>query len=104
MTSRFLPNARALRSRNFRLLWLSLFVSFAGSFMQQAAILWHVSLLVPPDRKGLALGIVGLVKVAPIVVLSMVSGVVADAWNRLNGFDQPMPRINIVDRDRSSIL
>jgi MFS family permease len=50
--------------------------------MQNAALLWHVSLLVTPERKGLALGIVGLVKVVPIVVFSMVSGVVADAWNR----------------------
>jgi len=50
--------------------------------MQNAALLWHVSLLVSPQRKGLALGIVGLVKVVPIVVFSMVSGVVADAWNR----------------------
>ena len=29
--------------------------------MQNAALLWHVSLLVPPERKGLALGLVGLV-------------------------------------------
>ena len=50
--------------------------------MQAAAILWHVSLLVPPDRKGLALGLVGLVRVIPIVVFSMISGVVADAWDR----------------------
>ena len=53
-----------------------------GSTMQNAALLWHVSLLVPPERKGIALGIVGLVKVVPIIVFSMVSGVVADAWNR----------------------
>src|ERR1700716_3452024 len=50
--------------------------------MQQAALLWHVSLLVAPGRKGLALGLVGLVKVIPIIVFSMISGVVADAWNR----------------------
>src|SRR4051812_43616356 len=50
--------------------------------MQAAAILWHVSLLVPPDRKGLALGAVGLVRVVPIIVFSMVGGVVADAWHR----------------------
>ena len=53
-----------------------------GSTLQNAALLWHVSLLVPPERKGLALGLVGLVKVLPILVFSMVSGVVADAWNR----------------------
>ena len=39
--------------------------------MQNAALLWHVSLLVPPERKGLALGLVGLVKVAPIIFFSM---------------------------------
>jgi MFS family permease len=50
--------------------------------MQNAALLWHVSLLVPDDRKGLALGLVGLVRFVPIVVFSMISGVVADAWNR----------------------
>src|SRR5258705_4455428 len=50
--------------------------------MQNAGLLWHVSLLVPPDRKGLALGIVGLVRVLPIMVFSMISGVVADAWDR----------------------
>ena len=53
-----------------------------GSTMQNAALLWHVSLLVPPERKGLALGMVGLVKVVPIVTFAMISGVVADAWNR----------------------
>jgi MFS family permease len=72
----------ALRHRNFRLIWIGLLLSFTGSVMQNAALLWHVSLLVPPDRKGLALGLVGLVKVVPIVVFSMLSGVVADAWDR----------------------
>ncbi len=50
--------------------------------MQTAAILWHVSLLVPPERRGLALGLVGLVRLVPIVPLSLVSGVVADARDR----------------------
>jgi MFS family permease len=72
----------ALRHRNYRLIWIGLFLSFTGSMMQNAALLWHVSLLVSPDRKGLALGLVGLVRVAPVVVFSMISGVVADAWDR----------------------
>lgn len=72
----------ALRSRNFRLIWLGLFVSATGSFMQNAALLWHVSLLAPPGRRGLALGMVGLAKVVPVVVFSMVAGVLADAWDR----------------------
>jgi MFS family permease len=57
-------------------------LSLTGSFMQNAALLWHVSLLVPADRKGLALGLVGLSRIGPIVVFSMISGVVADAWDR----------------------
>ena len=61
----------ALQHRNFRLIWIGLFFSFTGSTMQNAALLWQVSLLVPPDQKGLALGLVGLVRVVPIVVFSM---------------------------------
>jgi MFS family permease len=72
----------ALTHRNFRLIWLGLLASITGSMMQNAALLWHVSLLVRPERKALALGLVGLVRVGPIVVFSMISGVVADAVNR----------------------
>ena len=72
----------ALTHRNFRLLWLGLLASLTGSMMQNAALLWHVSLLVAPERKALALGLVGLVRVGPVVVFSMFSGVVADVWNR----------------------
>jgi MFS family permease len=72
----------ALRHRNFRLLWIGLLVSFSGSLMQSAAILWHVSLLVPDDRRALALGMVGLVRVLPIVLFSLLSGVAADVFDR----------------------
>jgi MFS family permease len=79
---RFTRSFLALQHRNFRLLWLGQLVSFSGSMMQNAAILWHVSLLVPSHDKGLALGMVGLVKVVPIVGFSLLSGVVADAVDR----------------------
>ena len=72
----------ALQHRNFRLLWAGQLVSFSGSMMQSAAILWHVSLLVAPGQKALALGLVGLVRVVPIVGFSLLSGVVADAVDR----------------------
>jgi hypothetical protein len=42
----------ALRHRNFRLIWAGLLLSFTGSMMQNAALLWHVSLLVRPNAKG----------------------------------------------------
>src|SRR5262249_44931439 len=72
----------SLRHRNFRLLWAGQLISFSGSMMQMAAILWHVSLLVPPEKKGLALGLVGLVRLIPIAAFSLLSGVVADAIAR----------------------
>ncbi len=72
----------ALRHRNFRLLWSTQLVSMAGSMMQSAAILWHVSLLVPAHDRPLALGAVGLVRIVPIVGFSLLSGVIADAMDR----------------------
>ena len=82
MTSRWPSSLVALQYRNFRLIWFGLLVSFSGTFMQNAALLWHISLIVPPDKKALALGLVGLGRVVPVVVFSMISGVVADALDR----------------------
>lgn len=61
---------------------MGLSVSFTGTYMQQAALLWHVSLIVPPGQKGLALGMVGLVRAVPIVLFALAAGVAADAYNR----------------------
>ena len=72
----------ALRHRDFTLLWIGQLLSFSGSRMQTAAILWHVSLLAAPERKGIALGLVGAVQVVPIIAFSILSGVVADALDR----------------------
>jgi MFS family permease len=72
----------ALRHRNFRLLWIGLLVSFSGTFMQSAAVLWHVSVLVPSERRAIALGLVGLVRIVPVILFSLVSGVAADAFDR----------------------
>ena len=72
----------ALRYRDFRLLLVGYILSYAGTFMQAAGMLWHVSILVPDDRRALALGMVGLVRIVPIILFSMISGVAADALNR----------------------
>src|SRR5438067_9224013 len=69
----------ALRHRDFRLLWLAQLVSITGSQMQVVAINWHVYLL---TKSPLALGLVGLVRVVPIILCSLVGGVVADAVDR----------------------
>jgi MFS family permease len=69
----------ALRHRDFRLMWAGQFVSVTGSQMQLVAINWHVYVL---TRSAVALGVVGLVRVVPIVVCSLAGGVVADAFDR----------------------
>lgn len=74
----------ALRHRNFTLLWIGLFLSRIGTWMQTAALLWHVSLLAPDAgiSKELALGMVGLVRVVPILLFSLVGGALADSVSR----------------------
>lgn len=70
---------RALRHRDFRLLWLGQIISVTGSQMQSVAIHWHVYLL---TSSPLALGLVGLSKGVPIIVCSLIGGVVADVADR----------------------
>ncbi len=69
----------ALRYRDFRLLWLGQIISVTGSQMQSVAINWHVYLL---TKSAFALGLVGLFRGAPIILCSLVGGVVADAVDR----------------------
>lgn len=54
-------------------------ISVTGTQMQTAAILWHVNQINP---QPIALGAVGLARIAPIVFLSLFAGVAADSWNR----------------------
>lgn len=69
----------ALRHRDYRLLWLGLLVSVAGSQMQNVAINWHTYEL---TGSALALGGLGLARLIPIVFFSLAGGVVADTRNR----------------------
>jgi MFS family permease len=68
-----------LRHRDFRLLWLGQFFSLAGTQMQQTAINWHIYIL---TNSAFALGLIGLTRVVPIVVFSLIGGVFADAHDR----------------------
>lgn len=69
----------SLRHRDFRLLWLGQIVSVTGSQMQQAAINWHIYLL---TQSALALGMVGVFRAGPIILCSLLGGVVADVIDR----------------------
>src|SRR5437899_9426638 len=69
----------ALRHRDFRLLWIGQIGSVTGSQMQLFAVNWHVYLL---TKSAFAVGLVGLVRGGPIILCSLVGGVVADAVDR----------------------
>ena len=70
---------RALKHRDFRLLGVATLVSIVGTQMQNVGIDWHIYLL---THSPLALGFVGLVRVLPIITLSLWGGVVADRTDR----------------------
>ena len=69
----------SLRHRDFRLLWLGQIVSVTGSQMQLVAINWHIYLL---THSALALGMVGFFRAVPIILCSLMGGVVADVIDR----------------------
>ncbi|MGE5140563.1 MAG: MFS transporter [Rudaea sp.] len=69
----------ALQYRDFRLLWFGQLVSVSGSQMQIVAINWHVWQL---THSPLALGLIGLARIIPIVIFSLVGGITADTRDR----------------------
>ena len=75
----FLQIPPALKYRSFRLLWLGLSISVAGSQMQIWALLWHVRLL---SDQPIALGGIGLARILPVIAFSLIGGVVADSADR----------------------
>src|SRR4030042_59004 len=69
----------SLHHRRFRLLWLGSLISIAGSQMQLWALFWHIRTL---TDQPVALGAVGLARILPVIVFSLIGGAVADALNR----------------------
>ena len=70
---------KALRSRDFRLLLTGRIITSFGNEMLTFAIAWELWLR---TRSAFALGMVGLVQVAPVILLSLPGGYVADQHNR----------------------
>ncbi len=69
----------SLKSRDFRLLLGGQAVSLSGSNMQQVAVVWQLYLL---TGSPLSLGMLGLFRVTPILLLALGGGVAADALDR----------------------
>jgi MFS family permease len=70
----------ALSFRDYRSFATSLLLTSLGAQLLQTAILWHVNEL---TGSALALGLTGLARAAPHMVLSLVGGVLADRVNRI---------------------
>jgi MFS family permease len=69
----------SLHHRRFRLLWLGLLISIAGSQMQLWALFWHIRTI---TNQPIALGAMGLARILPVIVFSLIGGAVADVLNR----------------------
>jgi MFS family permease len=69
----------ALQHRDYRLLWFGQIVSLSGSQMQNVAIGWEIY-----ERTGRPemLGLIGLARIVPIVIFSLLGGLVADSYPR----------------------
>lgn len=86
----------SLQHRDFRLLWIGQFASFIGAQMQLTAVNWDVFALLrdqsvtfaifgAPITLGadaLGLGLLGLVRVLPIIAFALIGGALADARDR----------------------
>lgn len=70
----------AVRYRNFRLLWIGLLVSHAGTWMASVGIGWTIYAL---TRSPLYLGLNTLVFALPVIGLPLFGGVIADRADRL---------------------
>src|SRR5215469_7929314 len=67
----------ALRHRNFRLFWFGQLISLTGSWMQSIGQTWLVLEL---THSAFQLGLVGALQSLPVLLFSLVGGVLADRW------------------------
>ncbi len=77
----FAYHLHSLRHRRFRLLWFGLMISIAGTQMQIWSVFWHIRTL---TDQPIALGGLGLARIIPVIVFSLIGGAVADVANRRN--------------------
>src|ERR671912_1479929 len=69
----------AFRYRDFRLFWLSLFISNVGTWMQMTATNW---LLYQLTDSPFQLGLNGIFRAAPAIFVGLISGTFADRYDR----------------------
>lgn len=77
--SAVISRVAALHYRDFRLYWTGLFLSNIGTWMQVTAVSW---LIYKMTRSPLQLGMNGLFRAVPAIGLSVISGTIADRYDR----------------------
>lgn len=78
--SRWPPSTfRSLQHRNFRLLWFGNLISHSGDWMDQIAFNWLVYAM---TGSAFYLGLINFCRLAPILVFTLIGGVVADRVER----------------------
>lgn len=73
-----LPRAfTSLRQRNYRLFWCGQMISLTGSYMESIGQTWLVLQL---THSAIQLGMVGALQALPLLLFSLLGGVLADRW------------------------
>jgi MFS family permease len=70
---------QAFTYRDFRLLWFGAFISSSGMWLQETALAW---LLLQLTNDPFYLGLNGFLSTAPILLFTLVGGVLADRFDR----------------------
>jgi MFS family permease len=69
---------RSLRTRNYRLYFVSQIISVSGTWMQSVAQAWLVLRLAPASRQGVDLGLVTALQFVPMLLFGTYGGLIAD--------------------------
>ncbi len=75
----FIKPFESLKYRDFRLLWMGLFISWLGSQLQIVAVIWHVYKL---TNSPYSLALIGFARFLPLLIISPFSGIIADKYDR----------------------
>lgn len=69
----------SLKHKKFFYLWLGQLISITGTQMQLWALFWHINQI---DKNPIALGGIGVARILPVIVFSLIGGALADSMDR----------------------
>ena len=69
----------AMHHKKYFYYWSGSMISVVGTRMQLTALFWHINTI---TEEPIALGMVGAARILPVIVFSLLGGVVADTVNR----------------------